>query len=102
MKGVVMKFGRNFYAATGLVFVVWMLLFDANDFISQYQMNKKLRDMEAEKAYYLEKIEGVKEDRRELMSNPQLLEKFAREKYLMKKNTEEVFVLVDANNKPIE
>lgn len=102
MKGIVMKFGRNFYAVTGLAFLVWMLLFDANDFISQYRMNKKLRDMEGEKAYYLEKIEGVKEDRRELMSNPQLLEKFAREKYLMKKNTEEVFVLVDADNNPIE
>jgi|SRR4051812_16312591 len=102
MKEVVMKFGRNFYVVISLAFLVWMLLFDANDFISQYQMNKKLRDMEAEKAYYLEKIEGVKEDRRELMSNPQLLEKFAREKYLMKKNTEEVFVLVDADNKPIE
>jgi cell division protein DivIC len=102
MKRNFMKLGRNFYVVTSLVFLVWMLLFDANDFISQYQMNKKLRDMEAEKTYYVEKIEEVKEDRRELMSNPQLLEKFAREKYLMKKNTEEVFVLVDSDNNPLE
>jgi cell division protein DivIC len=102
MKSFFLKVGRNFYALTGMAFLVWMLLFDANDFISQYQMSKKLRDLENEKDYYLEKIEEVKKDREELLGNQQLLEKFAREKYLMKKNTEEVFVTVDQNNEPLE
>jgi cell division protein FtsB len=82
--------------------MTWMLLFDTNDFISQYQMSKKLSDLENEKMYYQEKIEEVKKDREELMGNPALLEKFAREKYLMKKNSEEVFVTVDQHNNPLE
>ena len=102
MKTIFPKFSRNFYVLTGISFLAWMLLFDPNDFISQYQMSKKLSDLENEKMYYQEKIEEVKKDREELMGNPALLEKFAREKYLMKKNREEVFVTVDQHNNPLE
>ena len=58
-------------------------------------MSRKLTDIEHEKEYYEQKIVEVQKDREELMSNPELLEKFAREKYLMRKPTETVFVLVD-------
>ncbi|CAA9250189.1 MAG: Cell division protein DivIC (FtsB), stabilizes FtsL against RasP cleavage [uncultured Cytophagales bacterium] len=75
--------------------MVWMLFFDTNDLVSQYQLRKKVRDLEDKKGYFTEKIEEVNKDRRELMSNPQLLEKFAREKYLMKRQGEEVFIIVD-------
>ncbi|MES2730253.1 MAG: septum formation initiator family protein [Bacteroidota bacterium] len=102
MRNILWKFSRNFYVITGFAFLMWMLLFDTNDFISQFQMSRKLKNLEAEKAYYLEKAEEVKKDRKELLSNTKLLEKFAREKYLMKKNTEEVFVTVDENNTPLE
>ena len=51
--------------------------------------------LEDERAYYLEKIAEVKEEREELFSNPDLLEKFAREQYLMKKPTEDLYIIVD-------
>jgi len=102
MKNIFLRYSRNFYVLTGVGFLVWMLLFDTNDFISQYQMRKKLSDLENEKTYYQEKTEEVKKDRQEVLGNPQLLEKFAREKYLMKKNSEEVFVTVDQDNYPLE
>ena len=86
---------RNKYLLTITVFAVWMLFFDTNDLVSQYQLRKKVRDLEDKKGYFTEKIEEVNKDRRELMSNPQLLEKFAREKYLMKRQGEEVFIIVD-------
>ena len=85
---------RNFYVASATGFLVWMLFFDTNDLITQIRQRHKLSQLESEKEYYSEKIEEVREDRRELLSNPKLLEKFAREKYLMKKPGEEVFVLV--------
>ncbi|MFD2246173.1 FtsB family cell division protein [Pontibacter ruber] len=88
------KFFRSFYFITTLLFVAWMLFFDSNDFVTQYQMSKKLDDLEEEKEYYLEKIAEVQKDRKELMSNTELLEKFAREKYLMKRPNEEVFIIV--------
>jgi cell division protein DivIC len=46
-----------------------------------------------EKEFYQEKIQEVEKDRKELMTNKELLEKFAREKYLMKKETEDIFIV---------
>jgi cell division protein DivIC len=76
-----------------------MLFFDANDFISQYQMRRKVKDLQEKKQFYLDKIEEVKKERRELLSNPKLLEKYAREQYLMKKDAEDVFVVVEEDKK---
>ena len=88
------KFLRSFYFIVSALFLVWMFFFDENDFIRQYQMSKKLSDLEEERDYYLSKIEEVQQDRKELMSNAGLLEKFAREKYLMKRPTEDVFLVI--------
>ena len=83
----------NFYVVTSICFVVWMTFFDSNDWINRYRMGSKLRSLENEKEYYAEKIKEVEKDRKELMGTPELLEKFAREKYLMKKPGEEIFVI---------
>lgn len=87
------RFLRNFYGASIAVFAVWMLFFDSNDVFTQYKARKKLRDLQAEKAYYLEKIEEVRKDREELFGNPRQIERFAREDFLMKKKTEDVYIL---------
>ncbi len=89
------KIPRNFYLWAGVAFLVWMLFFDSNDFYSQYQLTSKLSELESEKTFYLEKIEEVNEDREALLNDMELLEKFAREKYFMKKDGEEVFVIVE-------
>lgn len=81
----------------GTFFLIWVVFFDSNDLYSQYSLANKLDNLKADKAYYLEKIEEVKEDREEILSNPDLLEKFAREKYLMKKPTEDLYVVVSSN-----
>ncbi len=84
----------NFYMIFTLFFFIWMLFFDSNDFVTQAKNSLQLRRMLGEKKYYLKEIERVKEDKKELSGNDKLLEKFARERYLMKKNGEEVFVIV--------
>lgn len=70
-----------------------MIFLDSNDLISRFSMNAKLRSLESEKEYYQQKIEEVEKDRKELTTNQELLEKFAREKYLMKKDKEDVFII---------
>lgn len=75
--------------------MVWMLFLDSNDLVSRFRMTAKLIALEREKAYYQEKIAEVEKDRQELMTNKETLEKFAREKYLMRKETEDVFVIVE-------
>lgn len=99
MQNRLLKIIRSFYFIATVVFLVWMFFFDANDFVTQYQMSKKLSDLEEDKEYYLQKIEEVQKDRTELMSNPELLEKYAREKYYMKRPGEEVFILVEKPEK---
>ena len=88
-------FTKNFYFVSLVIFFTWMLFFDSNDLVTQYKLSKKLSDLENAKAYYEEKIEEVKKDREELLSNKELLEKFARENYLMKKKTEDLYVIVE-------
>jgi cell division protein DivIC len=90
----VLRVLRNFYFLTAVGFVVWMAVFDSNDLSKQYDMYHKWRELRAEKEYYEANIESVKKERAELLSSPALLEKFAREKYLMKRPGEDVFVLV--------
>jgi cell division protein DivIC len=86
---------RNFYVLTGIIFVVWMLFLDSNDFMSRYKLSAKLRALENEKEYYEQKIKEVEKDQEELFGDRQSLEKFAREKYLMKKDNEDVFIIVE-------
>jgi len=89
---------KNFYFLIGVFCLFWIAFIDSNDLLTQYRLGSKLGNLEDEKAYYQEKIEEVKKDREELMSNKELLEKFAREKYLMKKPTEDIFVVVEEEN----
>lgn len=87
-------FAKNFYFIFMVCFLIWMLFFDSNDFINQFAMKRKLSELKDEKVYYEEKINEVKEERTKLLSNRRQLEKFARENYLMKKKSEDVYVIV--------
>jgi len=72
-----------------------MTFFDSNSFISQFRLSSKLKELRNEKAYYEEKINEVNEERQALFSNPQQLQKFARETYRMKKKTEDLYLIVE-------
>lgn len=89
------SFTKNFYFLFGLFFIFWMSFIDSNDFYTQYKLREKLMDLESEKQYYVERIREVEKDREELLSNQELLEKFAREKYLMKKDSEDLYIIVE-------
>jgi cell division protein DivIC len=84
---------RNFYVVTLAVFLGWMLLLDSNNLVARYQLGAKLNSLEDEKEYYEEKIKEVRKDRSELFGDRESIEKFAREKYLMKKSSEDIFII---------
>ncbi|MES2810203.1 MAG: septum formation initiator family protein [Bacteroidota bacterium] len=85
---------RNKYFIITIAFVVWMIFFDKNDLLSQYQYHQEVAQLEQERDFYKQQNVKVARDLDELTSNPQKLEKFAREKYLMRKDNEDVFVIV--------
>ena len=92
----------NKYFISVISIIVWVCFFDKNDLLSQYQLTKKLKQLRTEEKYYQGEIEKNKSDMNELRTNPASLEKFAREKYLMKKDNEEIFVIVKDSLKQIK
>ncbi len=92
----------RFYAISTVAMLVWMFFLDTNDLTVQYRLWNELSSMKSEKAFYQQKIKELEKERRMVIGNPALLEKYAREKYLMKKPKEDIFVIVDENNQPIE
>lgn len=85
---------RNKYFLAVVAFGVWTLFFDKNDLISQYEYKSEVSKLQQEKDFYTKEIALVKKDLNELDSNLSTAEKFAREKYFMKKDNEDVFVIV--------
>lgn len=85
---------KNKFLLTAIAFVVWMLFFDRNDAISQFTYRQQLHKLQSDKEYYVMEIARNKKDMHELMSDLEHMEKFARERYLMKKDNEEIFLIL--------
>jgi cell division protein FtsB len=98
MKRVV-PYLKNKYVLTSLGFIVWLSFFDRNDVISQYDSYKRLKQLQKDRQYYIAEIQQNRKDMQNLISNRKNIEKYAREKYLMKKEEEEIFVFVEEPNK---
>lgn len=90
------SFLRNKFFLAFSFFVVWMLFFDKNDLFTIMERRKELREIEASKDYFSKQIEENKKFAVDLKSNPAALEKFAREKYLMKRENEDLFIVEKA------
>lgn len=93
-------FVKNPFFITGTLFLVWMVFIDENNVVSQYRRWRQLKDLEEKKAFYKEQIEQTQKYLGELTTNPETQEKFAREHYWMKKDNEDVFVIVQEDKKP--
>lgn len=87
------NFFRNKYILTLTVFAVVMLFIDHNDIFNQLERKKQLNDLLASKKYYEQQIEQTKKNLSDLQNNSAALEKYAREKYLLKGDNEDVFVI---------
>jgi cell division protein FtsB len=86
---------RNKYLITTLVFGIWLIFFDQFNLVDRYQSLHAMRQLQRDKAYFEEKIKQDTQRLKELKTNRENLEKFAREQYLMKKDNEDIFVIVD-------
>lgn len=91
---------KNKFFLTSVGLVIWISFFDRNDLSEQLDLHRKVKKMEKEKEYYIREIANCKKEIHELQSDEKSMEKFAREKYLMKKDNEDVFVIVYPKNKP--
>lgn len=85
---------KNRYAITVILFAIWMSFFDSNDAFMLYKLRSELNQIKSEKEYFEERIETTRADLDNLLNDNEKLEKFAREKYLMKNKNEDIFVIV--------
>lgn len=83
---------NKYFLATSL-FVVWMLFFDRNDFFTQMSRKSELREIEESKEYFAQKITEGKKFSMDMRSNAGAVEKFVREKYFMKRDNEDLFLI---------
>lgn len=91
---MILKIIKNKYFLTITGIIVWLLFFDKNDVFTQYELIDRCRKLNKEKEYYISEIENNKLSLQELRTNKKSLETFSREKYLMKRDNEDVFVFV--------
>ncbi|MDX2189959.1 MAG: septum formation initiator family protein [Bacteroidota bacterium] len=82
----------NFYITTFVFLFIWVAFFDENDLISQFKLTSKMKDLQNEKLFYETKIKEVKQERAQVLGNSEAVEKYARERYLMKKPTEDIYL----------
>ena len=92
----VLKVLRNKYIASVIVFVVWISFFDRNDLWTQWDRKQELQKLETSQAFYEKEIATTRKDFIDLNNNPAILEKFAREKFYLKKQNEEIFIIDDS------
>ena len=91
---------RNKYFLSITGFVVWMLFFDPRDLYSQIERGHELRDLQRSKRYFQEQIAIESIELQELRTNPATVEKYAREKYLMKRENEDLFIVPEPTENP--
>ncbi|MDW8333947.1 MAG: septum formation initiator family protein, partial [Bacteroidia bacterium] len=83
----------NRYALALTVYAIWMTFFDAYNVGLRFKLASKLRRLETDQIYYLNKIEELKLQNDLLKRDGKAVEKLAREKYLMKKDNEDLYVV---------
>lgn len=84
---------KNRYWLVFFALTIWLTFFDENNFIYQYKLGKQIEVLEEEKAFYKGEIEKLKEQRKALNTDEDVLERYAREQYLMKRPDEDLFLI---------
>ena len=93
------SFLRNKYLLATAAFVVWMLFFDRDDVFTQMERRRDLREIQASKSYYQKQIAENQKISKELQFNASAVEKYAREKYLMKRDNEDLYIIQPLSKK---
>jgi len=84
---------KNKYFISLAAFIAILFFFDKNDVFTQYARHKELRELQQSKQHYSSQIATESKELEQLKSNPATLERYAREKYLMKRDNEDLFIL---------
>lgn len=90
---------KNKYFLVLVAVFTWMMFFDENSIVTQWKQYCKMKDLTEKKNYFTAEINKTNAELNELSTNPETQEKFAREKYHMKRDNEDVFIIVTQQKK---
>jgi cell division protein DivIC len=93
MRAAIPAWLRNKYLLTTILFVCWMLFFDHNDLFTQVARSRELSDLKTGVEYYRKEIHDTRKQLEDYRMDPASMEKIAREKYLMRRDNETVFII---------
>ncbi len=86
------KILSNKYVWVSLSFLIWMVFLDNYSYFEHRFLNKQIDELEDNAAYYQGEIKKDEENIKQL-KNPMQVEKYAREKYYMKKDSEDIYII---------
>ncbi len=84
---------KNKYLIAIVAFVIWMCFFDRYDIATQYDFQIEKNKLENEKAYYVNEIGSIEQSIKDVQYNKNEIQRIAREKYKMKKDVEDVYII---------
>jgi cell division protein FtsB len=87
-----LKIVGNKYLLISLLFGVWMLFLDNYSYMDQRQINKQINELQDNKKYYQDEIRKDNQSIK-LLKNQDQVEKYAREKYYMKRENEDIYIV---------
>lgn len=88
----ILKILSNRYLIVLVFFAVWMFFLDNTSYLDHRILNNELQELEDNKEYYKQEIKQDEEDIKQL-KNPDQIEKYAREKYYMKRDSEDIYII---------
>lgn len=92
------KLLKNKYTITLILFSFWILIIDDYNLLKQYKLQKDIKKLKEQKEYYLYQIEKDSTELYHLQNTKEEQERFARERFLMKKKNEDVFIIRKTND----
>ncbi|ESU26352.1 hypothetical protein FLJC2902T_28350 [Flavobacterium limnosediminis JC2902] len=87
-----LKIFGNRYVLVSLFFTIWMLFLDNYSYLEHRVLNKEIDELEDNKKYYQDEIKKDNSNIKKL-KNPGQVEKYAREKYYMKRDNEDIYII---------
>lgn len=97
IKHPVLRFLSNKYVVVTVFFIVWMLFLDNYSYLDHRFLDTEIEELENNKAYYEKEIQKDKKNIK-ILKNPHQIEKFAREEYYMKKDSEDIYIIEYEND----
>ncbi|MDR1877244.1 MAG: septum formation initiator family protein [Flavobacteriaceae bacterium] len=94
--------GKHWYSSIyfilSAIFIVWMLFFDTNSYLTHKELSNEISKLKHEKEYYKSKLDSENIQYNNLRNNKDERERYARENYFFKKNNEDIFIIVTKND----